>query len=81
MGTLSEALVRRGILGEYDLDGRAAELAVSFSYRGRCDQQKYLPGAIILKKVNPNEMTGGWTQYMLNGEVVSGTTTWTRAPK
>ena len=67
--------------GDYDLVGRAGELAVSFSYTGKREQQRYLTGAIVLKKVNSNLMTGGWTEYRLNGDVVTGTTTWRRAPK
>jgi hypothetical protein len=80
-GTLVKGVGSTPELGDYDLDGRATDLAVSFSYTGKSDQQRQLPGAIVLKKVNPNLMTGAWTQYMLSGDVVSGTAEWRRAPK
>lgn len=78
-GTLVKGVGSTAELGDYDLDGRATDLAVSFSYTGKNEQQRQLPGAIVLKKVNPNLMTGAWTQYMLDGGVVSGTTEWRRA--
>jgi hypothetical protein len=64
--------------GDWEMEGRVADLAVSFAYAGR-DQQRNLPGAIVLKKVSNDEMAGAWAQYALSGDVISGTTTWRRA--
>lgn len=64
--------------GDWEMDGRVAELAVSFSYAGR-NQHRNLPGAIVLKKINNDEMAGAWAQYSPSGDVISGTTVWRRA--
>src|SRR5260370_37636497 len=67
--------------GNWDLDGRVAHLAVSFSHSGR-GSQKHVPGAIVLKKDGNDRMSGAWAQYSGTGEeVISGTTEWHRAPR
>ena len=63
-------------VGNWDLDGKAANLAASFSYSVLLQQP--LSGAIVLKKEAPNRMTGAWAQYTTHGDVESGTTTWNR---
>ena len=65
--------------GDWELDGKAADLAVSFSYSVP-QQQQFRPGAVVLKKDNPNQMSGAWAEYKVHGDVQSGTTTWNRRP-
>jgi hypothetical protein len=76
-GNLVKGKGRTEKFGDRDLDGRVADLAVSFSYTGRREQRN-LPGAIVLKKVSNSEMSGAWAQYFATGDVISGTTAWRR---
>jgi hypothetical protein len=52
-GTLVKGVGSTPELGDYELDGRATGLAVSFWYTGKSDQQRQLPGAIALKGSTP----------------------------
>jgi hypothetical protein len=76
-GNLVKAVGNTTGFGAWDLNGRVAHLAVSFSYTGRGGHQ-HLPGAIVLKKVNNNSMSGAWAQYTDSADVISGTTEWRR---
>ena len=78
-GNVVKAVGTTPKFGVWDADGRAAYLAVSFSYSGR-EAQQNLIGAIALKKVQNNVMSGAWAQYSGSGDVVSGTTEWHRVP-
>jgi hypothetical protein len=62
-------------VGDWDLDGRAGRLAVSFSYSIKGHE---LPGAVVLKSTANDQMSGAWAQYSNSGEVISGTTIWRR---
>lgn len=62
--------------GRWDLEGRASDLAVCFTYLGK--EKQHLLGSTVLKKVNNDEMTGVWAQYSEDGDVLSGITSWRR---
>ena len=64
--------------GTWSMDGRASYLALSASYSGEATNQN-LPGSLVLKIVNNDEMSGAWAQYSKTGHVLSGTTVWRRA--
>jgi hypothetical protein len=63
--------------GEWKLQGRVTQFAASFSYSG-VESKFDLPGALVLRIANPNQMTGAWAQYSGTGDVISGTTGWKR---
>jgi hypothetical protein len=64
--------------GTWSMDGRVSHLALSASYSGKATNQN-LPGSLVLKIVNNDEMSGAWAQYSKTGDVLSGTTVWRRA--
>jgi hypothetical protein len=64
--------------GTWNMDGRVAHLALSASYSGEAINRN-LPGSLVLKIVNNDEMSGAWAQYSRTGDVLSGTTSWRRA--
>ncbi len=63
--------------GNWALEGKAAEFAITLSYAG--EQEKTdMVGVVILKKETPMKLTGVWCQYTPEGSLRSGTTSWSK---